>query len=69
MLTVAGFTTIAVYTATREDAQMTIRVASVLMALLTGWRAWLEHRPGPAWLALSGAVARTPPEGVGDSVG
>jgi hypothetical protein len=45
MLTVAGFTTIAVYTATREDAQMTIRVASVLMALLTGWRAWLEHGP------------------------
>ncbi len=49
ILTIAGFATIALYTATRENATLTIRIASLLMALMTGWRAWFEHRPGPAW--------------------
>ena len=47
-LTIAGFGTVAAYTATAEDLALTVRVGSLLLALPLV-RGYVQARPGPAW--------------------
>lgn len=47
-LTLIGFGTVALYTVTGEDLVLTIRIATVALALMAV-RGLNESRPGPAW--------------------
>jgi len=47
-LTLVGFGTVALYRVTGDDLSLTVRLASVALALM-GVRGLLESRPGPAW--------------------
>jgi hypothetical protein len=48
-VTFAGFGTVALFTVTREDLTLTVRLASLLLALLTLAPMPWEGRSGPAW--------------------
>jgi len=48
-LTVTGFATVALYTATGEDLALTVRLASFLLVVPHLLFFWTESRPGPAW--------------------
>ncbi|HSM17560.1 MAG TPA: hypothetical protein VK845_11270 [Gemmatimonadales bacterium] len=48
-VTVIGFSTVALYTATRSNLELTVRLASVGFVLGGLWWLWFESRPGPAW--------------------
>lgn len=47
-LTLIGFGTVALYTVTGEDLTLTVRIATVALALMAV-RGLIESRPGPAW--------------------
>lgn len=48
-LTITGFATVALYTATDENLTMTVRLASGLLAVPFLFFFWSESRPGPEW--------------------
>ena len=48
-LTVIGFGTVAVYTATGDDVELTIRIVSLFAIAAILFRMRAEFRPGPAW--------------------
>ena len=48
-LTIIGFGTVAVYSVTGEDVDLTIRLISVFTIVANGLRARTELKPGPAW--------------------
>lgn len=48
-LTVIGFGTVAIYSATGDDVEATIQIASALVILINGLRLLTEFRPGPEW--------------------
>lgn len=48
-ITFAGFGTVVLYTVTRENLGLTVRVASLLLALFQLYLIAWEQRPGPAW--------------------
>ncbi|HTK44071.1 MAG TPA: hypothetical protein VL749_01805 [Patescibacteria group bacterium] len=47
-LTLVGFGTVALYTVTGENLTLTVRIATIALALMAV-RGLLESRPGPAW--------------------
>jgi hypothetical protein len=47
-LTLVGFGTVALYTVTGENLTLTVRIATIALALM-GVRGLVESRPGPAW--------------------
>lgn len=59
ILTVVGFSSIALYTMTQENTELTVQITSLLMAVLTALKTWAENRPGPAWPARRGRLAAT----------
>ena len=48
-LTIAGFATVALYTATDENLALSVRLSSALLALPFLFFFWGESRPGPEW--------------------
>jgi len=48
-ITFAGFATVALYQVTREDLDLTVRLASLLLALANVLPMFTEARSGPAW--------------------
>jgi hypothetical protein len=48
-ITLVGFGTVALYTLTREDLQLTCRLSSLLLVAVNLVPIWFESRPGPAW--------------------
>lgn len=55
-LTMVGFGVVAVYSATGDDVELTIRIASLFLLLVNGIRIATEFRPGPAWPDRTGRV-------------
>jgi hypothetical protein len=49
ILLFAGFGTVAVYTATGQDLNATIRLSSLFLAISNAATAVVAQRPGPAW--------------------
>lgn len=49
VLTVIGFGVVAIHSATGENVELTIRIASLSIVALNGIRMAVEFRPGPAW--------------------
>jgi hypothetical protein len=50
MLTLAGFGTIALFTITGENLELTCRIASLFAAAIYSRDLLVDTRPGPAWL-------------------
>ena len=48
-LTLIGFGVVAVYEATGDDLDLTIRLAALFAILANGTRMLVEFKPGPAW--------------------
>lgn len=48
-LTLIGFGTVAVYSASGADLDLTIRIASLFAVVANGTRMVVEFKPGPAW--------------------
>jgi len=48
-LAITGFATVALYTATGENLDLTVRLASLLLAVPFLFFFWSETRPGPEW--------------------
>lgn len=53
-LTLIGFGTVAIYSATANDVELTIRIASVFVVLINWLRLAREFRQGPEWPNESG---------------